>query len=339
MTVKRDETKGEAFIVDDAGIGQRLDAFVAAQMPAHVSRSRIKDVVKQGGVTVNGQPCTSPNYRLKADEVISLEIPEPEEAIPQPENIKLDIFFEDDDLLVINKPAGMVVHPAVGHWNGTLVNALLYHCGDTLSGIGGVKRPGIVHRLDKETSGLLVVAKNEKSHAGLTAQFMDHGRSGALERTYLALVWGRPHHGRGTIETYLARSANNRKKRAVVKETFPDAKIAITHYNVVSDYGSDNDGLPVSSLIECSLETGRTHQIRVHMSHINHPLVGDQDYGKHFQTKENTLAPDTQAVVSKFKRQALHAAKLGFIHPATEEKMRFEAEIPHDFRKLLTAFE
>ena len=338
MTVKRDEAKGEAFIANEDAIGKRLDAFIAAQMPPHVSRSRIKDIVKQGGVTVNDATCDAPNYRLKLEDKVSLIVPEPEDATPEPENIKLDIHFEDDHLLVLNKPAGMVVHPAVGHWSGTLVNALLHHCGDSLSGIGGVRRPGIVHRLDKDTSGLLVVAKNERTHAGLTAQFMDHGRSGSLERAYLALVWGRPHNGRGTIDAPLGRSSNNRKKRAVLKETHPDAKTAITHYTVMSDYGNDDDGLPVASLIECRLETGRTHQIRVHLSHINHPLVGDQDYGRHFQTKENILSEETREVVREFKRQALHAAILGFDHPITGENLRFEAPIPEDFEELLVSF-
>lgn len=339
MTVSRDEPKGEAFFADEAAIGARLDAFVAGQMPSHVSRSRIKDIIKQGGVSVNGSPTSSPNYRLKLDDEVSLIIPEPEDPDPEPENIPLDIYFEDDHLLVVNKPAGLVVHPAIGHWSGTLVNGLLHHCGDTLSGIGGVRRPGIVHRLDKDTSGLLVVAKDEKTHAGLTAQFMDHGRTGALERAYLALVWGQLNSFTGSIETYLGRSSNNRKKRAVVKETVPGAKEAITHFTVKAGLGKDDDGQSIVSLVECRLETGRTHQIRVHMSHIGHPLIGDQDYGKHFQTKENTLSDQTRQIVSDFKRQALHAAILGFEHPVTGKIHRFEAPIPEDFDRLLKGFE
>ncbi|MEM7068225.1 MAG: RluA family pseudouridine synthase [Pseudomonadota bacterium] len=339
MTVNGDEPKGEAFIADELVIGQRLDAFTAAQMPPHVSRSRIKDVVKKGGVKVNGEVCTSPNYRLKLGDAIWLVIPEPEDAVPKPENIPLDIYHEDDDLLVLNKPAGLVVHPAAGHWNGTLVNALLHHCGSSLSGIGGVRRPGIVHRLDKDTSGLLVVAKTEQAHAGLTAQFMDHGKSGSLVRAYQALVWGRPQNGIGAIDAPLARSASNRKKRAVVREDHSEAKHAVTHYKVIRDFGSDADEQPIASLVECRLETGRTHQIRVHMSHINHPLIGDQEYGKHFQTKENTLSDATKKIVKNFKRQALHAAILGFDHPVNRKKLLFEANLPADFEKLLASFE
>ncbi|MGI9350199.1 MAG: RluA family pseudouridine synthase [Rhizobiaceae bacterium] len=339
MTVSRDRQKGEAFIADDAAIGQRLDAFVASQMPPHVSRSRIKDIIKQRGVSVNGSVCEIPKYRVKLNDKITLVIPEPEEAAPLPEMIPLDIYYEDDHLLVLNKPAGLVVHPAAGNWTGTLVNALLHHCGDTLSGIGGVKRPGIVHRLDKDTSGLLVVAKTELAHAGLTAQFKDHGKSGSLQRAYLALVWGRPDTGSGTIDVPLARSPNNRKKRAVVKETHPEAKKAVTHYKVLAGLGKDAEGLPVVSLIECRLETGRTHQIRVHLSHIGHPLLGDQEYGKHFQTKENTLPEPARSVVKEFRRQALHAAILGFDHPVTAEKLKFEAPSPVDFQQLLSSFE
>jgi len=188
MTVNREDPKGKVFIAPAQAIGARIDAFLASQMPEHVSRSRIKEIVKQGGVMVNGTVCVTPNYRLKEDDQIALDIPAPHEAIPEPQDIPLDIAHEDKHLLVVNKPAGMVVHPAIGNWEGTLVNALLHHCGASLPGIGGVRRPGIVHRLDKETSGLLVVAKTEKAHMGLAAQFADHGRTGPLKREYRALV-------------------------------------------------------------------------------------------------------------------------------------------------------
>lgn len=339
MTVNRDKPKGKVFIAGQSDVGKRLDAFVAADMPAHVSRSRIKDIVKQGGIRVNQKICTSPNYRLKEHDTIDLEIPEAEEAVPKPEPIPLDIYFEDNHLLVINKPVGMVVHPSVGHWSGTLVNALLYHCGDSLSGIGGVKRPGIVHRLDKDTSGLLVVAKTEKAHASLTSQFMDHGRTGALERSYKALVWGQLSPTTGKIHTFLGRSTSNRKKRAVVSQDNVDGKEAITHYRVIEGFGSDVEGVSVASLVECKLETGRTHQIRIHMSHIGHPLLGDQEYGKHFQTKINTLPDDIRTTLESFKRQALHAAVLGFEHPVSGEIVRFEAPLPNDFSAILTKFE
>ncbi len=339
MTVSRDEPKGEVIIAGSDDIGKRLDAFIAAQMPPHVSRSRIKDIIKQGGVAVNNNDCSSPNYRVKEQDAVVLQVPEAEEAIPQPEAIPLDIYFEDGHLLVVNKPAGMVVHPAVGNWTGTLVNALLHHCGVSLSGIGGVKRPGIVHRLDKETSGLLVVAKTAKAHAGLAAQFMDHGRTGTLKRIYRALVWGQFSPVTGNVHTFLGRSSNNRRKRAVVTENHPDGKAAITHYTVLAEHGRDKDGIAVVSLVECRLETGRTHQIRVHMSHIGHPLLGDQEYGKHFQTKENTLPETLQNSLKSFRRQALHAAILGFEHPVTNEILRFEAPIPADFANILSEFE
>lgn len=339
MTVNGAKPKVEAFIVTEADIGKRLDAFIASHMPEHVSRSRVKDIIKTTGVKIGKEQSFEPNYRIKLDEVIEFDVPAPIEAIPELENIPLDIYYEDDHLLVINKPAGIVVHPAVGHWSGTLVNALLYHCGDSLSGIGGVRRPGIVHRLDKDTSGLLVVAKDEKTHAGLTAQFMDHGRTGPLERNYLALVWGRFDRLTGRVDAALGRSNNNRKKRAVLRDDHPDAKEAITHFTVKSEYGKDAEDLPLVSLVECRLETGRTHQIRVHMSHIGHPLLGDQEYGKHFQTKINTLSETTQNVVSKFKRQALHAAVLGFEHPISGDHLRFESQIPEDFQALLSSFE
>ncbi len=338
MTDNGANEKGEVFTVSEDEIGTRLDAFIASKVPPHVSRSRVKDIIKQTGVTIGTKLCREPNYRIKLDEAIIFEVPEPEQAAPEPENIPLDIRFEDDHLIVINKPAGMVVHPAAGHWSGTMVNALLHHCGDTLSGIGGVRRPGIVHRLDKDTSGLLVVAKTEETHAGLTAQFMDHGRTGPLERNYLALVWGRFERMTGTVQAPLARSPNNRKKRAVVREDHSEAKEAITHFTVKKEYGLDKEGLPLTSLVECQLETGRTHQIRVHMSHIGHPLLGDQDYGKHFQTKENTLSEKSREVISSFKRQALHAAVLGFEHPISGEHIRFESEIPDDFQQLLASF-
>lgn len=338
MTDTEDKAKGKALIAAEQHVGTRLDAFIASFMPDYVSRSRVTEIIKQGGVSVNGKDIKKPNHRLKFDDRVIMEVPEPEEAEPEPENIPLDIYYEDDHLLIINKPAGMVVHPAPGHWSGTMVNALLHHCGDTLSGIGGIRRPGIVHRLDKDTSGLLVVAKNERTHSGLTKQFMDHGRTGPLERNYLALVWGRFEKLTGSVNAPLARSPNNRKKRAVVKDDHTEAKEAITHFTVKSEYGLDEDGFPICSLVECRLETGRTHQIRVHMSHIGHPLVGDQDYGKHFQTKENTLPDETKEVVENFKRQALHAAVLGFEHPITKEHIKFESPIPDDFDILLKSF-
>ncbi|MCG6858366.1 MAG: RluA family pseudouridine synthase [Salaquimonas sp.] len=334
------EDRASRFTVDAADAGARLDAWLAALMPAHVSRSRVKALILEGHVTLNGKACTSPNQRLKPGDEFALLIPEPEDATPLPEAIPLDILYEDDDLIVVHKPAGMVVHPAPGNATGTLVNALLYHCGESLAGIGGVRRPGIVHRLDKDTSGVMVVAKTERAHAGLAAQFADHGRSGPLERFYLALVWGGLPRAAGTIDAPLGRSPNDRLKRAVVSERASGSRHAVTHYRVLRKYPDRKDASPViASLVECRLETGRTHQIRVHMAHIGHPLIGDRDYGAHFATKVNALPEAIREGVTAFHRQALHAATLSFAHPATGETMRFEASLPEDFSRLLHLFE
>ena len=338
MTDIADLPKGEALIADEKAIGQRLDAFLANLMPPEISRSRVKDIIKNGGVAVNDEPQQSPNYRLKAGDFVTIDLPEAIDPDPLPENIPLSIFYEDEHLLVLDKPAGMVVHPAAGHSSGTLVNALLHHCKDSLAGIGGVKRPGIVHRLDKDTSGLLVVAKDDATHRGLQAQFADHGRTGPLERHYQALVWGQFDRHAGKVDAYLGRSNSNRKKRAVVNADNREAKEAVTHFTVQKEFGSEQDGTAIATLVECRLETGRTHQIRVHMSYIGHPLIGDQDYGKHFQTKGNILEEPARTAVQRFKRQALHAAVLGFEHPISLEHMRFEAPIPPDMQHLIDAF-
>ncbi len=333
------ETHGKkAFSVDEGANGMRFDVFLTEKMPSHISRTRVKQLIEGGSVTLDGKTCSSAKTKLKGGELIELVIPEPEDATPLPENIPLEILFEDDHLIVINKPAGMVVHPAAGNWTGTLVNALLHHCGEGFKGIGGVKRPGIVHRLDKETSGIMVVAKTEEALSGLAAQFADHGRTGPLERAYLALVWGVLPHNKGTIDAPLGRSSNNRLKRAVVNITQQDAREAITHYNVVRHLDGKGEGQANASLVECILETGRTHQIRVHMAHIGHPLIGDQEYGKHFETKANALDERASSAVKAFLRQALHAALLGFEHPVTGEHCRFEAPMPEDFEKLIESF-
>jgi len=326
------------FIVEEYAIGQRFDVWLADRMPSHISRTRVKSLIKSGNVSVNGKPCKEPNFRLKGEETVSLEIPAPEDATPLPENIPIDILFEDDHLIVINKPPGMVVHPAAGNWTGTLVNAMLHHCGDSLSGIGGVRRPGIVHRLDKDTSGIMVVAKTDEALAGLSAQFADHGRNGPLERSYLAFVWGAPQKNLGTINVPLGRSKTNRMKRSVVKADTQDAREAITHFSVIEHLDGIGDGQTNASLVECRLETGRTHQIRVHMSHIGHPLIGDQDYGKHFSTKANVLDEAPRKAVKAFTRQALHANVLGFEHPVTGALIRHQAPVPEDFQSLLDAF-
>lgn len=263
-------------------------------------------------------------------------MPEPEDPEPKGEDIPLTVLYEDKDLIVLSKPAGLVVHPGAGNWTGTLVNALIHHCGDSLSGIGGVKRPGIVHRLDKETSGVMVVAKNDIAHRHLADQFADHGRSGPLERAYQALVWGRPRGLRGTIDAALGR-AGDRTKRTVKREDTDDAREAITHYQVMERYGEKPDATCLASLVECRLETGRTHQIRVHMAHIGHPLISDPEYGAAFKTKANLLPDAAKAIVNNFHRQALHAYLLAFEHPTTGDVMHFEAPIPDDMETIIEA--
>ena len=321
----------------DEDAGQRLDQWLAARLAPGLSRSRIQALIKQGAVTLNNTPVTEAKYKLKSGDSIAIETPEPEPAEPAGEDIPLDILYEDNDLIVINKPAGLVVHPGAGNWTGTLVNALIHHCGDSLSGIGGVRRPGIVHRLDKDTSGVLVVAKNDRAHQALSASFADHGRDGDLERAYIALMWGAPQRPTGTVDAALGRAAD-RVRRAVVPETRDDARHAVTHFTVLERMGAQKDGSFMASLVECRLETGRTHQIRVHMAHIGHPLIGDRDYGQAFRTKANRLPDTLRQQVMDFPRQALHARLLAFRHPATDELMRFEAPAPADMLELIDGF-
>ncbi|MFC4626267.1 RluA family pseudouridine synthase [Daeguia caeni] len=325
-------------ITDSEAAGKRLDQWLAAALGPELSRSRVQSLIADGHVTVNGAPARETKQKLREGMTITIALPEPEPAEPQPENIPLDILYEDDDLIVVNKPAGLVVHPGNGNWTGTLVNALIYHCGDTLSGIGGIRRPGIVHRLDKDTSGVMVVAKNDHAHRHLSAQFADHGRTGELERCYVALVWGMMERPQGTIETYLGRSHRDRTKQAVVDEMRDDARYAITHYATIEKFGPREDATALASLVECRLETGRTHQIRVHMAHIGHPLVGDMDYGSAYKTKANKLAEPLKEAVNGFTRQALHAAQLAFEHPTTNAIMSFESPMPGDMSDLVEKF-
>ncbi|MBZ9654654.1 RluA family pseudouridine synthase [Phyllobacterium lublinensis] len=326
-------------ITDNAAAGKRLDAWLSVQLAPDLSRNRIQSLISEGQVSVEGTIVRETKHKLREGLNITIHIPEPEDATPKGEEIALDILFEDDDLIVINKPAGLVVHPGNGNWTGTLVNALIHHCGDSLSGIGGVKRPGIVHRLDKETSGVMVVAKNDLAHRHLSAQFADHGRTGDLERAYLAIVWGTPDRTTGTIDAPLGRSHRDRTKQAVVHEERDDARHAVTHFEVQQRFGARDDATALASLVECELETGRTHQIRVHMAHIGHPLVGDLEYGSAYKTKANKLAEPLQTIVKGFARQALHARLLAFEHPSTGEILRFEAPLPEDMAQLLKAFQ
>ncbi|YBV96387.1 RluA family pseudouridine synthase [Phyllobacteriaceae bacterium JZ32] len=325
-------------IADADAAGKRLDQWLAIQLAPDLSRSRIQSLIAEGQVTVDGRPVHEPKHKLREGALILLQMPEPEPAEPEGESIPLDILHEDNDVIVINKPAGLVVHPGNGNWTGTLVNALIHHCGDTLSGIGGVRRPGIVHRLDKETSGVMVVAKNDRAHRHLSAQFADHGRTGDLERAYMALVWGTTDRATGTVDAPLGRSHRDRTRQAVVNPNREDARHAVTHYSVVEKFGQREDATALASLIECRLETGRTHQIRVHMAHIGHPLIGDMEYGSAFKTKANKLVEPLKQVVTAFPRQALHARLLSFAHPANDVVMRFEAPLPEDMAQLLAAF-
>jgi 23S rRNA pseudouridine1911/1915/1917 synthase len=319
--------------------GRRLDQWLAGELGPDLSRSRIQGLIEAGAVEVNGSTVTEPKRKLKAGDLVRLRLPEAGPADPEPEDIALDILYEDRDLIVINKPAGLVVHPGNGNWTGTLVNALLFHCADTLSGISGVKRPGIVHRLDKDTTGVMVVAKNDHAHRALAEAFADHGLTGALERAYLALVWGAPERMTGTIDAPLGRSTSDRTRQAVVKESRSDARHAVTHYEVKERFGFDKKGDALASLIECRLETGRTHQIRVHMAHIGHPLIGDAEYGAAFKTKANRLPEPLRANVQAFARQALHARLLAFEHPATGKVMRFEAQMPAEMAEIVAGFQ
>jgi 23S rRNA pseudouridine1911/1915/1917 synthase len=314
---------------DDAGV--RLDRFLAERpelSAVHLSRTRIKSLIEAGGACVAGRVVADANRRLVAGDAVTLHVPEAEPAEPQGEDIALNIVFEDRHLLVIDKPAGLVVHPASGHESGTLVNALIAHCGDSLSGIGGVKKPGIVHRLDKDTSGLLVVAKTDAAHKGLSRLFEDHGRRLNLTRDYLAFVWGVPDRARGVIEAPVGRHATHRERMAVVSAA--RGREAVTHFATLESFGP-------ASLVQCSLETGRTHQIRVHMAHIGHPLIGDATYGAGFKTKAALLSPEARAAVEALGRQALHAATLGFDHPITGEELLFESELPEELQRLQDA--
>ncbi|MPZ57917.1 MAG: RluA family pseudouridine synthase [Rhizobiales bacterium] len=322
------DRRNETVVVADTEAGGRLDRLLAARI-ADLSRSRLKALILAGEVAVGGGTIRDPGHRVNAGDTIVVTLPPPEPAEPEAEAIPLAVVHEDDDLVVIDKPAGLVVHPAAGHRTGTLVNALIAHCGDSLSGIGGVRRPGIVHRLDKDTSGLLVVAKNDAAHKSLAAQFADHGRTGALARGYLAFVWGNPPRPKGTIDAPIDRHPRARDKMAVRQ----GGREAVTHWIVLERYVGI-DGRPVASLVECRLETGRTHQIRVHLAHIGHPLLGDDVYGLGFKTKAALLSGPAGEALEALGRQALHAYLLGIDHPTQGEYLEFRSELPDDLRRL-----
>jgi 23S rRNA pseudouridine1911/1915/1917 synthase len=309
--------------------GVRLDRALQRQLP-ELSRSRLKQLILDGRVASGGQVLRDPARRADAAATIVVQLPEPEDAIPTAEAIPLDIHFEDAHLIVIDKQAGLVVHPAPGNLAGTLVNALIAHCGASLAGIGGVRRPGIVHRLDKDTSGLLVAAKTDAAHRALSHDFAAR----RIERAYSALVWGVPAPPAGEIAGNIGRSAVNRKKMAVVAA--PGGKPAATRYRVERRFGSE--GAALTALLECRLLTGRTHQIRVHLAHIGHPLIGDPVYGTR-AGRAVARAGAIGAEIATFPRQALHARLLGFVHPATGERLRFESAPPPDLARLTNNLE
>ncbi|MGB3581587.1 MAG: RluA family pseudouridine synthase, partial [Roseiarcus sp.] len=293
-----------------------------------LSRTRLKALIEAGEVSVDGSMALDPSLRVVEGARIAFEAPPAEDSPLVGEDLPLAVVFEDEHLIVIDKPAGLVVHPAPGHAAGTLVNALIRHCGASLSGVGGVRRPGIVHRLDKDTSGLLVAAKTDAAHRGLAGLFADHGRTGSLEREYLALVWGRFDAAAGKIAAPIGRDPRHREKMAVAAEE--RGRHATTHWRLIEAFGP-------ASLVACRLETGRTHQIRVHMASIGHPLLGDSVYGAGFNTKAARLSEAARAALAGLGRQALHASILGFEHPATGEPLRFESPPPEDFSHLLIA--
>jgi 23S rRNA pseudouridine1911/1915/1917 synthase len=309
------------FTADSAEAGRRVDRLIADRLPA-LSRSRVKLLIETGRAAIDGATITNPSFRVKPGNRVMIDVPAPIDDHPAAQAIDLAIVHEDDDLVVLDKPPGMVVHPAPGNPDLTLVNALLAHCGDSLAGIGGVRRPGIVHRIDKDTSGLMVVAKTDLAHAALSAAFA--GRT--IERAYLAVVWGMPSPREGIIDQPIGRSPTNRKKMAVVATGKP----AITAYRVVRPLGA------TAALVECRLKTGRTHQIRVHMTSIGHPLVGDPVYGK---VPPGLRRSGEAGAAVVFPRQALHARLLGFDHPRTGAHLRFESVIPEDLAELIADLE
>lgn len=319
--------------------GTRLDRFLSEQIET-LSRSRAKSLIKDGhvferrGDGVNAQD--DPRKPVEPGITYLVDMPDPVPAVPEPEAIPLEVLFEDAHLILVNKPSGMAVHPAPGSWTGTLVNALLHHCQGDLPGIGGVERPGIVHRIDKDTTGVLVVAKTEAAHKGLSDLFATH----TIERTYLALTRGAPRPAIGTVKTDIARSQRDRKKMAVVPDG--NGRHAVTHYKVLESYGeiSKTEARPAAALIECRLETGRTHQIRVHMAHLGCSLIGDPVYGRHRGIKATGRGEAFDSATSlarKLTRQALHAASLGFVHPVTGENVFVETPLPDDLQAVCDA--
>lgn len=331
-------TMKKSVVVATEQAGKRLDRVLATHI-SELSRSRLKALIEAGAVALDGRTIRDPNHRVNSGAMIVVDVPPPEPAQPGAEPIALNVVYEDDDMIVIDKPAGLVVHPAARHWTGTLVNALIAHCGGSLSGVGGERRPGIVHRLDKDTSGLMVVAKNDRAHRALAAQFADHGRSGEpFERAYLAFVWGAPERPRGTINRPIERDPYVRDRMAVRE----GGREAVTHWEVLERYRAVPRAAkvariggpqPVGSLLLCRLETGRTHQIRVHLAAIGHPLMGDHVYGAGWRSKVALLTPGAKIAVQALGGQALHAHILRIKHPKGKI-IEFRSELPPDLARL-----
>jgi 23S rRNA pseudouridine1911/1915/1917 synthase len=348
MTLTSDTQKTVTVADDEAG--ERLDRVLARHV-AELSRSRLKVLIENGAVTLGAATISDPARHVNSGDIFLVKVPPPEPAKPLPEPIPLRIIYEDDDIVVIDKPRNLVVHPAAGHATGTLVNALIAHCGDSLSGIGGERRPGIVHRLDKDTTGLMVVAKNDRAHRSLAAQFADHGKSGEpFERSYLAFVWGAPDRPHGTIDKPIDRHPKSRERMAVRE----GGRESVTYWQVLERYqgepsrGESYRGVPeagrgkklpqpVAGLLACRLETGRTHQIRVHLAAIGHPLLGDDVYGAGFRTKAGLLPEKAQTDLAALGRQALHSHILTVKHPGTGEYLTFRSELPPDLTRLRNA--
>lgn len=303
--------------------GLRIDKFLALSFP-DMSRSQVQRLIKEGNVSCDDDIIADNSFKVRLDDSYQVFVPEASDAEPEAQDIPLDVVYEDDDLIVVNKPAGMTVHPAPGSPDKTLVNALLFHCRDNLSGVGGVKRPGIVHRIDKDTSGLLVAAKNDMAHRALSEQFFDH----YIERTYYAAVYGVPNPPCGRVEASIGRSPYDRKKMAIVAN---GGKHAATNYKTLENYKG------AAALVQCNLETGRTHQIRVHMASLGCNLIGDRLYVKSKKTLVKGMADELKAFINNFPRQALHAATLGFVHPRSRQFISFSSELPCDFKELLAA--
>ncbi len=324
MAERAAETKHAATVgADDAGA--RLDKFLAGARP-ELSRSRVKALIVAGLVSAGEATIADPSYRVKSGQRFTLRVPAAVAAAPRPQAIRLDVVYEDRHLIVVDKPAGMVVHPAPGNPDRTLVNALIAHCGASLSGIGGVRRPGIVHRLDKDTSGLMVAAKDDAAHTGLVRQFAAR----EVERAYRALVWGLPLPRRGEIRSNIGRSPRNRKKMAVLSR---GGRPALTRYRVLTAFAD------TASLVDCRLATGRTHQIRVHLAHLGHPVIGDKLYGRARAGRLAGLPEAARGVLSSFARQALHAYVLGFSHPLSHEPLSFDCPLPIDMKQLMSTLE